>query len=59
MGWWRKASYQNNVEEVVSCHHSQKIDFPSTQVRVFTVRQWPCVLVATQLNLGLNIITYI
>ena len=28
MGCWRKASYQNNIEEVISQHHSQKIDFP-------------------------------
>ena len=24
MEWWRKASYQNDVKEVISYHHSQK-----------------------------------
>ena len=28
MGWLRKASYQNNVEEIISYHHSQKNWFP-------------------------------
>ena len=28
MGCWREASYQNNIEEVISYRHSQKIDFP-------------------------------
>ena len=25
MGWWRKANYQNKVEESTSYHHSQEI----------------------------------
>ena len=36
MEWWRKANFQNNDEKGISYHHSQKIDFPSKFVCVYS-----------------------
>ena len=42
MGWWRKASSQNNDEEDISYHHTQKIDFLSKFVFVYSQKVVVC-----------------
>ena len=43
MGWWRKANYQNKVEESTSYHHSQEIaSHPSYRVHSQAVAACSC-----------------
>ena len=42
MGWWRKASSQNNDEEGISYHHTQKIGFLSKFVSVYSQKVAVC-----------------